>query len=106
MVVRIFFDRIDYNIIILHCSGHINHSLFWKNLAPVNAAGGKLESGPLKSAIERDFGSVEAFKKTFNAKTAAIQGSGWGWLVSLNCYRRIVLVTDISFRATVLPLRN
>lgn len=70
--------------------GHINHSLFWKNLAPASAEGGKLESGALKSALERDFGSVEAFKKTFNAKTAAIQGSGWGWLVcSLCCYRDV-----------------
>ncbi|KAJ7121009.1 Mn superoxide dismutase [Mycena epipterygia] len=60
--------------------GHINHSLFWKNLAPAAQEGGKLESGPLKSAIERDFGSVEEFKKSFNTKTAAIQGSGWGWL--------------------------
>jgi len=61
--------------------GHINHSLFWKNLSPVNADGGKLTDGPLKKAIERDFGSVEKFKKSFNAATAAIQGSGWGWLV-------------------------
>ncbi|KAK0194238.1 Mn superoxide dismutase [Armillaria mellea] len=60
--------------------GHINHSLFWKNLAPAGEEGGKLESGPLKTLIERDFGSVEAFKKEFNTKTAAIQGSGWGWL--------------------------
>lgn len=64
-------------------SGHINHSLFWKNLAPASENGGKLEDGALKSAIERDFGSVESFKKSFNTKTAAIQGSGWGWLVSL-----------------------
>jgi superoxide dismutase len=62
--------------------GHINHSLFWKNLAPASQDGGKLADGPLKKAIEKDFGSVEAFKKEFNTKTAAIQGSGWGWLVS------------------------
>jgi Fe-Mn family superoxide dismutase len=61
--------------------GHINHSLFWKNLAPANTDGGKLADGPLKKAIEGDFGSVEDFKKKFNATTAAIQGSGWGWLV-------------------------
>ncbi|KAG7451547.1 manganese and iron superoxide dismutase [Guyanagaster necrorhizus] len=60
--------------------GHINHSLFWKNLAPASEEGGKIDNGPLKTLIERDFGSVEAFKKEFNAKTAAIQGSGWGWL--------------------------
>jgi superoxide dismutase len=64
-------------------AGHINHSLFWKNLAPNSGDGGKLKDGPLKKAIERDFGSVEEFKKKFNANTAAIQGSGWGWLVRL-----------------------
>lgn len=62
--------------------GHINHSLFWENLAPSSGDGGKLADGPLKTAIERDFGSLDAFKKEFNARTAAIQGSGWGWLVS------------------------
>lgn len=65
-------------------TGHINHSLFWKNLAPTSQGGGQLPEGSqLKKAIERDFGSVEEFKKKFNAATAAIQGSGWGWLVSL-----------------------
>jgi Fe-Mn family superoxide dismutase len=62
--------------------GHINHSLFWKNLAPSGSAETKAEGGEFKSAIEADFGSVEAMKKEFNTKTAAIQGSGWGWLVS------------------------
>lgn len=60
--------------------GHINHSLFWKNLAPVKQGGGQLKDGKLRAALERDFGSIEAFKKEFNAATAGIQGSGWGWL--------------------------
>lgn len=73
--------------------GHINHSLFWKNLAPESGDGGKLTDGPLKSAIESDFGSVDAFKKDFNAKTAAIQGSGWGWLVRwFACVYCLVLI--------------
>lgn len=61
--------------------GHINHSLFWKNLSPTNEDGGKLPEGPLKRALVADFGSVENFKKEMNTVTAAIQGSGWGWLV-------------------------
>jgi superoxide dismutase, Fe-Mn family len=61
--------------------GHINHSLFWKNLSPTSVDGGKLPDGLLKKTIEEDFGSIENFKKKFNAQTAAIQGSGWGWLV-------------------------
>ncbi|KAF7800205.1 hypothetical protein EIP86_011452 [Pleurotus ostreatoroseus] len=39
--------------------GHINHTLFWKNLAPVNNGGGQLHDGPLKQALERDFGSID-----------------------------------------------
>jgi Fe-Mn family superoxide dismutase len=35
----------------------------------------------LKDEIVKAFGSVDEFKKKFNASTAAIQGSGWGWLV-------------------------
>ncbi|KAL7416231.1 manganese and iron superoxide dismutase [Mrakia frigida] len=60
--------------------GHINHSLFWKNMAPASSPDAKLSEGSLKSAIERDFGDVEAFKKAFNTATLAVQGSGWGWL--------------------------
>ncbi|TBU26582.1 superoxide dismutase mitochondrial [Dichomitus squalens] len=60
--------------------GHINHSLFWKNLAPAGQGGGELSAGPLKEKIEADFGSVDAFKKKLNTVTAAVQGSGWGWL--------------------------
>ncbi|KAJ3521194.1 hypothetical protein NMY22_g12414 [Coprinellus aureogranulatus] len=73
--------------------GHINHSLFWKNLAPANEDGGKLNDGPLKKAIERDFGSVEEFKKQFNTTTAAIQGSGWGWLGFNNKTNKLEVVT-------------
>jgi len=60
--------------------GHINHSLFWKNLAPSSSGGGQLKDGPLKAALERDFGSVESFKKEVNAKGGSVQGSGWVWL--------------------------
>ena len=66
-------------------AGHINHSLFWTNLAPSSSEGkgngGVLKDGPLKEAITSVFGSFEDFKKQFNTTTAGIQGSGWGWLV-------------------------
>ncbi|EIN14734.1 manganese superoxide dismutase [Punctularia strigosozonata HHB-11173 SS5] len=64
--------------------GHINHSLFWKNLAPAASEGkgngGALKDGPFKTALLEAFGSLDAFKKEFNTTTAGIQGSGWGWL--------------------------
>lgn len=60
--------------------GHINHSIFWTNLAPTNNGGGKAPQGPLAEAIENAFGSFENFKEQFNAKAVALQGSGWVWL--------------------------
>jgi Fe-Mn family superoxide dismutase len=59
--------------------GHINHSIFWTNLAPVGKGGGEMVKGSLQQALQKDFGSLETFIEKFNALTVAIQGSGWGW---------------------------
>nr|AGH30393.1 mMn-SOD [Procambarus clarkii] len=56
--------------------GHVNHSIFWKNLSP---DGGEPE-GELLAAINRDFGNLDALKSQLSAATVAVQGSGWGWL--------------------------
>ncbi len=60
--------------------GHINHNIFWTNLAPEKDGGGGEPTGDLAAAINKEFGSFEKFVEKFNAKTAVIQGSGWGWL--------------------------
>lgn len=60
--------------------GHINHTLFWENLAPANQGGGGAPEGPLAKAIERDFGSFDTLKTQVNTALAGIQGSGWAWL--------------------------
>ncbi|KIK81956.1 hypothetical protein PAXRUDRAFT_154845 [Paxillus rubicundulus Ve08.2h10] len=77
--------------------GHINHSLFWKNLAPPasegKGKGGVLNPGPLKDAIDQAFGSLDNLKKEFNAATAAIQGSGWGWLGLNPSTKRLEITT-------------
>lgn len=56
--------------------GHINHSIFWKNLSPAKTN----PSNDLQSEISTTFGSFDNFKKEFTAATVAVQGSGWGWL--------------------------
>ncbi|KAG5651326.1 hypothetical protein H0H81_009079 [Sphagnurus paluster] len=77
--------------------GHINHSLFWKNLAPASSEGkgngGTLKDGPLKNAIIDAFGSLENLKHEFNTTTAAIQGSGWGWLGLNPTTKRLEITT-------------
>jgi superoxide dismutase, Fe-Mn family len=58
--------------------GHWNHSFFWESLAP--NAGGK-PSGKLAEAIDKEFGSFDAFKEKFNAAGTTRFGSGWAWLI-------------------------
>lgn len=60
--------------------GHVNHSIFWTNLAPQSHGGGEKPSAELMDALIKEFGSFESFIEKFNAQTVAIQGSGWGWL--------------------------
>lgn len=61
-----------------HGSGHLLHSLFWKNMAP-NSGGSPV--GALAEQINQDFGSFEGFKKQFTAAAVAVEGSGWALLV-------------------------
>ncbi|CEN62893.1 Putative Superoxide dismutase [Aspergillus calidoustus] len=75
--------------------GHINHSLFWKNLAPYESSATKIDSAAptLKAAIEAQFGSVNELIKAFNAVLLGIQGSGWGWLVADKVGGKLEIVT-------------
>ncbi len=59
--------------------GHYNHSLFWKLMGP-NGSGAP--TGELAAAIDKAFGSFDAFKEKFNAAGTTRFGSGWAWLVA------------------------
>lgn len=56
-----------------------NHTFFWHSMSP---SGGGKPAGKLLSAIERDFGSFEAFKEQFTTASKTLFGSGWGWLAA------------------------
>jgi superoxide dismutase, Fe-Mn family len=58
-------------------SGHVLHSIFWKNLSP---DGGERPEGDLADAITEYFGSFEGFNAQLTQATTTIQGSGWGVL--------------------------
>lgn len=60
--------------------GHVNHSIFWTNLAPKNSGGGKAPEGELSNHINKCFGSLDKLIEQMSAKAVAIQGSGWAWL--------------------------
>ncbi len=56
-----------------------NHTFYWHSMSP---NGGGKPSGALADAIDRDFGSFDAFVEAFKAAGATQFGSGWAWLVA------------------------
>ena len=62
-----------------NAGGHINHSFFWNSLKL-----GTVLVNDLKIEIEKQFDTVECFKKKFEAVALNHFGSGWVWLVNQN----------------------
>jgi Fe-Mn family superoxide dismutase len=58
--------------------GHVNHSLFWQVMAK---NGGGQPKGDLAKAIDKKFGSFNAFKDELTKSGLGQFGSGWAWLV-------------------------
>jgi len=94
--------------------GHLNHSIFWENLAPPSEGGGAPPTGPrarrrfararapakpsfpagaLAAAIDAEFGGVDAMKTKLSAMTVGVQGSGWGWLGYNKATGKLALAT-------------
>lgn len=57
-----------------------NHTFYWDGLCAAKDAKPAPAAGKLHDAIVRDFGSFEAFQKTFSDKAAGHFASGWVWL--------------------------
>ncbi|WP_338868228.1 superoxide dismutase [Spirosoma sp. SC4-14] len=61
-----------------NAGGHWNHTFFWNILGP--KAGGA-PKGALADAINKKFGSFDAFKADFAKAAGGRFGSGWAWLI-------------------------
>jgi Fe-Mn family superoxide dismutase len=72
-------------------SGHILHSIFWRNMMP---KGGGTPDGELATAIQKDFGGFPRFRKQLTEVAATIMGSGWAALVWEPIGQRL-LITQI-----------
>ena len=53
-----------------------NHNLFWEIMGPTPGAA----SAELKAAIDKAFGSMDAFRTRFSEAAVGRFGSGWAWL--------------------------
>ena len=72
--------------LVFNNSGQIlNHNLYFTQFRPVSRSVDEpVESptGPLKAQIEKQWGTLDAFKTEFEAKGVSLFGSGWVWLQS------------------------
>lgn len=69
--------------------GAFNHALFWKMLSPKK----QTLDDPIKSKIEKTFGSVEKFKEKFEQASKDRFGSGWVWLILTDTNRLKIVTT-------------
>ncbi len=59
-------------------SGHILHSIFWKNLSPT---GGGEPEGELLKALKSDLDGFGGLQRQMNAAASGLMGAGWAALV-------------------------
>lgn len=57
----------------------LNHELYFMQFKPV-AEASQAPTGALATQIEKQWGTLDAFKAEFEAKGAGLFGSGWVWL--------------------------
>src|SRR5690625_4537152 len=85
--------------------GHVNHSIFWKNMSP---DGGGKPDGELGAALDEHFGSFDGFQSQFTAAATGIQGSGWAILAWDTLGRRLVTFQlydqQANIPATMIPV--
>jgi Fe-Mn family superoxide dismutase len=60
--------------------GYFNHNIFWTIMAPAGKGGGGEPTGELADAINKKWGSFQAFKEAFSQAAITLFGSGWAWL--------------------------
>ncbi|MGE4354347.1 MAG: superoxide dismutase, partial [Oscillospiraceae bacterium] len=73
-----------------NAGGVYNHRFYFNELSPT---GMRTPVGELSAAIDRCFGSFEAFRKAFSAAAMSVFGSGYAWLVADRCGRLRIITT-------------
>jgi Fe-Mn family superoxide dismutase len=69
-------------------SGHVLHSIFWRNLTP---KGGDRPKGALADAVNQHFGGFEKMKRVLVETAGSLMGSGWAALAWEPLGRRLVV---------------
>lgn len=83
--------------------GHLLHSLFWRNLAPVGRGGGE-PTGKIAEVINAEFGNFERFKKEFTQAAVSVEGSGWAALTFCRQTQRLIIMQIEKHNTNVYPM--
>ena len=83
-----------------HLGGHVNHTVFWKNLSP---DGGDRPEGDLAAHIDEQFGSFDAFQAQFEAASIQVQGSVWGVLGYHPFGKRLLIIQFYDHQVNLPP---
>jgi superoxide dismutase, Fe-Mn family len=84
-------------------SGHVLHSLFWKNLAPAGRGGGGEPDGIFGEMILKQYGNMERFKKEFTQGAISVEGSGWMSIIYCGKTGRILPMQIEKHNVNVIP---
>lgn len=84
LIVGTPFENSDLETIVKNSTGPIfnnaaqamNHIIYFNSFSPTP----KKPSGPLLTAIEKEWGSFDNFKTAFSAAANSLFGAGWAWL--------------------------
>ena len=71
-----FDTKATFKELSFHIGGHILHSLFWKNLAPIGKNEGLKSTMTIKKTIDEEYGSLDRFKKLFSQTAASVEVRG------------------------------
>ncbi|MTG97262.1 superoxide dismutase [Fe] [Myroides sp. BIT-d1] len=90
-IIKVSFDKGETGIY-NNAAQHFNHSFYWKCLTPQKT---EQPHGKIKKLIERDFNSIEEFKKQFTEIATKLFGAGWVWLaLNMNGQLEILPMKD------------
>jgi Fe-Mn family superoxide dismutase len=84
-------------------SGHVLHSLFWRNLAPAGKGGGGEPDGKLDKMINEQYGNLERFKKEFAQGALSVEGSGWMSMIYCGQTGRILPMQIEKHNTNIIP---
>jgi Fe-Mn family superoxide dismutase len=93
-----------HNALRFNGGGHLNHTLFWENLAPVRLGGGDASAAPTLAKAVAHLGGIEGVKAKMSAAGVAVQGSGWAWLAYDAAHDTVVVTSTANQDPVLGPL--